>query len=270
MADDVADDVADEVADVLTTTRHEEEGFVVVTIDDPATRNALTDAVLADLADRVAEADRDPDVRAIVLAGSDKVFASGADIRALAQRTAMDSFDGSRARDWQRLRDVTTPTVAAVSGFCLGGGAELAMMCDVVVLAPGARLGLPETALGLLPGAGGTQMLPRAVGKALAMDMVLTGRLLGAEEAVAHGLASRVAPEGGWRELALEVAGQVAGRSAVAQRLARAAVRNAFETPLSSGVAAERTAFGMAFASEDAREGIAAFLERRTPSWKHA
>lgn len=246
------------------------DGYVVLTIDNPAARNALTDAVLARLADEADAADRDPQVRAIVLAGSEKVFASGADLRALAGRTAMDSFDGSRTRDWSRLRELRTPTVAAVSGFCLGGGAELAMMSDVVVASPTVRLGLPETMLGLLPGAGGTQMLPRAVGKALAMDMVLTGRVLTADEALAHGLVSRVADEGQWLALAEEVAATIAGRSSVAQRLAKQAVRTAFETPLSAGVEAERTAFGMAFSSADAREGIAAFLDKRPPQWGHA
>jgi enoyl-CoA hydratase len=245
------------------------DGWAELTLDEPASRNALTDELLKALADAVEEADTDPDVRAIVIAGSDKVFASGADIGALARRTTMDSFDGSRARDWARLRAPRTPTVAAVSGFCLGGGAELAMMCDVIVASPSARFGLPETMLGLLPGAGGTQLLPRAVGKALAMDMVLTGRMLSADEALAHGLVSRVAPEGQWRDLAREVGEAIAGRSSVAQRLAKHAVKASFETSLSSGVEAERSSFGVAFSSDDAREGIAAFLEKRPPVWKH-
>jgi enoyl-CoA hydratase len=245
------------------------DGHVVLRIDHPSARNALTDDLLASLADCAAAADIDPDVRAIVIAGSEKVFASGADLRSLGRRTAMDAVDGSRTRDWAVLRELRTPTVAAVSGFCLGGGAELAMMCDVVVASPTLKLGLPETMLGLLPGAGGTQMLPRAVGKAVAMDMVLTGRVLDAEEALAMGVVSRVAPEGGWLELAEEVAATIASRSAVAQKLAKQAVRTAFEASLTAGVEAERTLFSTAFGSADAAEGIDAFLSKRTPQWKH-
>ncbi len=248
------------------------DGYVVLTIDHPSARNALTDRLLADLADAAHAADVDPQVRAIVLAGSAKVFASGADLRSLAQRTAMDSFDGTRTRHWSVLRELRTPTVAAVSGFCLGGGAELAMMCDVVVASPTLRLGLPETMLGLLPGAGGTQMLPRAVGKAVAMDVVLTGRVLDAQEALAMGVVSRVADDvdGAWLTLAEEVAATIASRSSVAQRLAKQAVRTAFESGLSAGVEAERSLFGAAFSSADAAEGIAAFLEKRPADWRHA
>lgn len=245
------------------------DGYVVLHIDHPSARNALTDELLQSLADAAHDADVDPDVRAIVVAGSAKVFASGADLRSLAKRTAMDAVDGGRTRNWSRLRELRTPTVAAVSGYCLGGGAELAMMCDVVVASPTLKLGLPETMLGLLPGAGGTQMLPRAVGKAVAMDIVLTGRTLDAEEARAMGVISRIAPDDGWLELAEELAATIASRSAVAQKLAKQAVRTAFETGLGSGVEAERTLFSTAFGSEDASEGIAAFLEKRTPVWKH-
>lgn len=245
------------------------EGYVVLRIDHPSARNALTDDLLQDLADAAHAADVAPDVRAVVLAGSAKVFASGADLRSLAQRTAMDAFDGTRTRNWSVLRELRTPTVAAVSGFCLGGGAELAMMCDVVVASPTLKLGLPETMLGLLPGAGGTQMLPRTVGKAVAMDMVLTGRVLDADEALAMGVVSRVAPGDGWLELAEEVAATIASRSAVAQKLAKQAVRTSFETGLGPGVEAERILFSTAFSSDDAAEGIAAFLEKRPAEWKH-
>ncbi|GAA1164638.1 enoyl-CoA hydratase [Ornithinimicrobium humiphilum] len=245
------------------------DGWVVLRIDHPAARNALTDDLLQALADHAEAADRDPEVRAIVLAGSERVFASGADLRSLARRTAMAAMDGDRTRNWSRLRGLSTPTVAAVSGYCLGGGAELAMMCDVVVASPSLKLGLPETALGLLPGAGGTQMLPRAVGKAVAMDMVLTGRVLSADEALAMGVVSRVSEEGAWLELAEEVAATIASRSSVAQRLAKQAVRTAFETGLGAGVEAERALFTAAFSSDDATEGVAAFLDKRPPTWTH-
>jgi len=245
-------------------------GYVILRIDHPKARNALTDELLQSLADAAHAADVDPDVRAIVLAGSSKVFASGADLRSLAQRTLMDSFDGSRTRNWSRIRELRTPTVAAISGYCLGGGAELAMMCDVVVASPTLKLGLPETMLGLLPGAGGTQMLPRAVGKAVAMDLVLTGRVLDADEALAMGVISRIAPENCWLELAEEVAATIASRSAVAQKLAKQAVRTAFESGISTGIEAERALFATVISSVDASEGIAAFLEKRPAQWKHS
>jgi enoyl-CoA hydratase len=246
-----------------------EDGVGTLVIDRPEQRNALSDEVLGDLADRCAEFDADPAIRCIVIAGSDKVFASGADIRALLERDATEIYDGDRARLWERLRRVSTPVVAAVSGLCLGGGCELAMMADVVVASERSRFGLPETQLGLIPGAGGTQMLPRAVGKALAMDIVLTGRLLTAAEAERAGLISRVAPVDGWRELAHEVAVAIAGRPPVAQRLAKESVEQAFETGLRAGVVSERRAFGIAFGSDDAREGLTAFVEKRTPTWRH-
>lgn len=250
--------------------RTEVDGAVAtVVIDSPATRNALSDPVLAELVDAVGAADADPRVRCLVIAGSERVFASGADIRALQRRTAVQIYDGDRARLWARLREVRTPAVAAVSGLCLGGGAELAMMCDIVVASQRSKFGLPETQLGLIPGAGGTQMLPRAIGKAKAMDMVLTGRLLDAVEAERCGLVSRVVAPEEWQTAAREVAAAVASRPAVAQRLARGAVRSAAELPLSGGIEAERTAFATAFGSHDAAEGLAAFVDKRTPRWEH-
>lgn len=250
--------------------RVERTGAVaVITIDNPAQRNALSDPVLGELVARVEEADADETVRAIVIAGSDKVFAAGADVRALLERTAIEAFDGDRPQLWARLRRVRTPVVAAVSGFCLGGGCELAMMADVVVASRRSRFGLPETQLGLIPGAGGTQMLPRAIGKAKAADMILTGRLMDAEEAERAGLVSRVTGEDAWRATAIEVAEQIASRPAVAQRLAKSALQAAFESSLQAGIEAERRAFGIAFGSEDAREGLRAFVEKRDPEWQH-
>ena len=252
------------------TVRRESDGAVaIVTLDNPAQRNALSDPVLAELVAQVEAADADPAVRAIVLAGADKVFASGADVRALLERSAVEAFDGERAQLWARLRRIATPLVAAVSGHCLGGGCELAMYADVVVASRRSRFGLPETQLGLIPGAGGTQLLPRAIGRAKAADMILTGRLLDAEEAERAGLVSRVVGEDEWREQAIEVARQIAARPAVAQRLAKAAVANAYETGLRAGIDAERSAFGVAFGSDDAREGLTAFVEKRDPVWRH-
>jgi len=258
----------------MTTTpsavRQDRDGAVaVLTVDWPERRNALTDEVLAALVDQLAELDVDPDVRAIVVAGSDKVFASGADVRALLDRTVDEAYRGDRAQRWATLRRTRTPLVAAVSGYCLGGGCELAMIADVVVASDTARFGLPETQLGLIPGAGGTQLLPRAIGKATAMDMILTGRLLDAREAERLGLVSRVTEAGAWRTTALEVAHAIAARPAVAQHLAKEAVLAAFETPLQAGVELERKAFAVAFGTDDAREGMQAFVDKRDPVWRH-
>jgi enoyl-CoA hydratase len=240
-----------------------------VTVANPAQRNALSDPVLAELAARLAELDLDAGTRCVVIAGSEKVFASGADVRALVSRTATEVYEGDRARYWETVRRVRTPTVAAVSGLCLGGGCELAMLADVVVASETARFGLPETQLGLIPGAGGTQMLPRAIGKAKAMDLVLTGRLLSAEEAERAGLVSRVVPADSWLDVAQEVAEVIAARPAIAQRLAKESIQAAFETGLRAGVESERRAFAQAFGSTDAREGLMAFLEKRDPVWVH-
>lgn len=250
--------------------RTDHDGAVAtVSIDRPEQRNALSDPVLGALVDTLQTLDADPGCRCIVVAGSDKVFASGADIRALLERSALEIYDGDRAQRWEALRRVRTPVVAAVSGFCLGGGCELALIADLAIASETARFGLPETQLGLIPGAGGTQMLPRAIGKAKAMDMILTGRLLGAEEAERAGLVARVTPADAWLGTAQEAAAKIAGRPAVAQRLAKEAVQAAFETPLQAGIAGERRAFAMAFASEDAHEGLTAFVEKRDPDVRH-
>lgn len=245
------------------------DAVATVTIDRPEQRNALSDPVLEALLGALQALDADPGCRCIVLAGSDKVFASGADIRALLERRAMEIYDGDRAQRWEALRRIRTPLVAAVSGFCLGAGCELALVADLAIASETARFGLPETRLGLIPGAGGTQMLPRAIAKAKAMDMILTGRLLGAEEAERAGLIARVTPAGAWLSTAQEAASEIAGRPAVAQRLAKEVVQAAFETPLRAGIEGERRAFAMAFASDDAHEGLTAFVEKRDPAWRH-
>jgi enoyl-CoA hydratase len=255
------------VDDVVTLERR--DAVASLAIANEARRNALSDPVLETLATTLAEVDRDPAIRAIVVAGSTKIFASGADVRALLERRPLEAYDGDRARHWETIRGVRTPLVAAVSGLALGGGCELAMIADIVVASETARFGLPETMLGLIPGAGGTQMLPRAIGKALAMDMILTGRLLDAREAERAGLVARVAGPDEWLDVAHQVAATIAGRPAVAQRLAKAAVQEAAEVGLTAGIAGERRAFTMAFGSDDAREGLTAFVEKRDPAFKH-
>jgi enoyl-CoA hydratase len=241
----------------------------VLTLDRPDRRNALTDDVLARLSLEAQAADRDPDVRCLVIEGSDDVFAAGADVRALGARSGVELRRGDRASAWEALRGVRLPIVAGVAGLCLGGGCELALLADIVIAGTSARFGLPEAGLGLIPGAGGTQLLPRAVGKAVAMDVALTGRLLSAEEALRGGLVSRLVDDADWRQVTREVAALIADRPAVAQQLIKELVGAAFESPLQTGLQYERAAFAVARSSEDAQEGIDAFLDKRKPAYRH-
>ncbi len=240
----------------------------VVLLNRPEALNALSSELMDALVDALEQLDRDPGVRCIVLGGNERAFAAGADVGELAAATPIDLYENRRIDRWDAIRALRTPLVAAVSGFCLGGGCELAMACDLIVASETAQFGQPEINLGVLPGAGGTQRLTHAAGKALAMDVILTGRFLSADEALRAGLVSRVVAREAWLAEAKRVAAEIAAKSPVSVRLAKEAVDQAFEAPLSAGVQFERRAFYLARASDDATEGLSAFVEKRKPDFK--
>jgi enoyl-CoA hydratase len=253
---------------LVLVEREPDKRIAVVTLNRPDRLNALSEPLMAELVAALRELDADEELRCVVVAGSEKAFAAGADIGELASSSAIDLYASRRVDRWDELRAVRTPLVAAVSGFCLGGGCELAMACDLIVASETAQFGQPETALGLLPGAGGTQRLTQAVGKATAMDVILSGRRLTAQEALAAGLVARIAPPDRWLEEAKDVASAIASKGPVATRLAKDAVNRAHEGPLSLGLDYERRMLALALASEDAKEGLSAFLEKRPPEFR--
>jgi enoyl-CoA hydratase len=247
----------------------ERDGAIaVVLLNRPEQLNALSDELMDELVSALEELDRDGAVRAIVLGGSERAFAAGADIGELAEVSAIELYYQRRIDRWDAIRGLWTPLVAAVSGYCLGGGCELAMACDLIVASESAEFGQPETGLGIIPGAGGTQLLTRAVGKALAMDVILSGRRLSAREALAAGLVARVVAKEAWLDEAKRVARAIAEKGPVATRLAKESVDRAFESTLATGLEAERRALYLAFASQDAGEGLTAFTEKRKPEFK--
>ena len=237
-------------------------------LNRPQQLNALSDELMDELVTQLQELDRDDAVRCVVLGGSERVFAAGADIGELARSSAIELYYARRVERWDAIRNLWTPLIAAVSGYCLGGGCELALSCDLIVASETARFGQPETSLGIIPGAGGTQRLTRAVGKATAMDVILSGRLLNADEALAAGLVARVVAQEAWLEEAKRVARDIASKGPVATRLAKEAVDRAYESTLQLGLEYERRALYLAFASEDAKEGLTAFTEKRKPEFK--
>ena len=247
----------------------ERDGRVgVVLMNRPKQLNALSGELMGAVIGALQTLDADPEIRAIVLGGGERAFAAGADIAELAAGTPISLYENRRIEQWDKIRDLRTPVIAAVSGFCLGGGCELAMLCDLIVASETAKFGQPEINLGVLPGAGGTQRLTRAVGKAIAMDMILTGRMISAREALGLGLVARVVAKEAWLDEAKRAAGEIASKGPIAVRLAKEAVDQAFEAPLSVGIEFERRAFYLARASEDATEGLTAFVEKRTPDFK--
>jgi enoyl-CoA hydratase/carnithine racemase len=238
------------------------------TLNRPDARNALSPELMDRLALAVEAFDADPEVRCIVIAGSDEVFAAGADIGALAEREFHEAVFHPTTAFWRRLTDCRTPMVAAVSGFALGGGCELALLCDLIVASETAEFGQPEITLGIIPGGGGTQRLARAIGKQRAMELVLTGRRFDADEAARIGIVNVVAKKREWLEAALELARRIASRPPIATRLAKQAVLAAEETPMSAGLEQERRLYELAMGTEDRVEGMQAFLEKRQPQYR--
>ncbi len=252
----------------LVETSVDERHVALLRLNRPEARNALSAELREQLTEALRRCDADPEVRCIVIAGSDKVFAAGADIRAMAERPLDAAPDSAGLEFWRGLAAVETPTIAAVSGFALGGGCELALACDMIVADQKARFGQPEITLGIIPGGGGSQRLARAIGKQRAMEYVLTGRLFDAETAQEWGLVNAVVGKGRWLDEAIELARTVAARAPLAARLAKQAVLAAAETTLTEGLLRERELFERAMASEDRVEGMQAFLEKREPDFR--
>ena len=242
----------------------------VLTLNRPQQLNALNDALMDQLGAALLALDADDGIGAIVITGSAKAFAAGADIQAMADWSFMDVYQGAFiTRNWETIRRVRKPVLAAVAGFAMGGGCELALACDIVVAAESAKFALPEVKLAMLPGAGGTQRLPRAIGKAKAMDMCLSARMLDAQEADRYGLVSRVVPDAELLDQTLALAGKIAGFSLPALMAIKASVNRAWESPLTEGILFERHALYERFASADAHEGMHAFLGKRAPVFQH-
>ena len=231
--------------------------------------NALSPALVAELSQAIDAFEADDAIGCLLITGNDKAFAAGADIKEMAEKSFFNAFMGNFAADWDRAARARKPIVAAVGGFALGGGCELAMHCDVVIAADNAKFGQPEIKLGVIPGIGGTQRLTRAVGKAKAMDLILTGRMMDAAEAERSGLVARVVPAANLMDEAMKVAETIAGMSLPSVLAAKEAVNRAFETPLAEGVLFERRVFHSLFATEDQKEGMRAFVEKRKPEWKN-
>jgi len=249
----------------------EQKGRVgVVTLNRPKQLNALNAKLMQELAQALYAYDADQGIGAILITGNEKAFAAGADIAAMKDFSYMDAYMADYiTRDWEHMRRIRKPVIAAVSGYALGGGDELALMCDIVIAADNAKFGQPEINLGVMPGAGGTQRLPRAVGKAKAMDMCLTARTMDAQEAERAGLVSRVVPADKLQEEALAVAQKVANYSLPVAMMIKESINRAYETPLSEGVLFERRIFHSQFALEDQKEGMTAFVEKRKPTFKN-
>ncbi len=240
----------------------------LIRLNRPKALHALNYTLLQELNAAMIDFDRDGGVGAIVITGDERAFAAGADIKEMAGASAVEMLQDDHISAFDGILQITKPVIAAVSGWCLGGGNELAMSCDMIVASETAKFGQPEINLGVIPGAGGTQRLTRAVGKAIAMEMVLNNRTLTAPEALDYGLVNRVVPVETFLDEALDLANEIAARAPLAVRFGKEAVNQAFESALSDGLAEERRAFYFLFASQDQKEGMQAFIEKRTPNWQ--
>jgi len=254
----------------LIQVRTEADKVGIITLNRPKQLNALNSELMVEMGTALKLFDADPHIGCIILNGSEKAFAAGADIGAMATYSYADVYKNDYiTRDWETLRSIRKPIIAAVSGFALGGGCEVAMMCDIIIAADNARFGQPEIKLGIIPGAGGTQRLPRAIGKAKAMDLALTGRMMDAQEAERAGLVSRVVPLDKLMDEALGAALSICDYSQIAVMSAKESINRAFESSLSDGVMFERRMFHALFATEDQKEGMDAFVNKRKPVFKH-
>jgi enoyl-CoA hydratase len=251
---------------MILTEVHERVGLV--RLNRPEVRNALNNALLTELMDALALFDADEGIGAMVITGDERAFAAGADIKEMMSLSAVEMFLRDSVAQFDRIRQIKKPVIAAVSGWCLGGGNELALSCDLIVASETARFGQPEINIGVIPGAGGTQRLTRLVGKVIAMEMVLNNRLLSAAEALQLGMLNRVTSVERYLDEALALASELAARAPLALRLGTEAVNNAFESSLTDGIAAERRAFYFLFSTQDQKEGMTAFVEKRKPEWK--
>lgn len=254
--------------ELIKVTDHYAPAVALIELNRPKELNALNPQLMGELRDSLVRLDKDDSVRAIIITGNERAFAAGADIKQMADKSAIDMLVLDQFSTWDQIRKVKKPIIAAVSGFALGGGCELAMMCDMIVASETAQFGQPEIKIGTIPGAGGTQRLTRAVGKAKAMELILTGRFISAQEAHFYGLAIKVVPVEMYLQEAVTLAKEIAAMSPIAVQLAKEAVNRSFETHLDEGLTLERKNFYLTFASQDQKEGMAAFVEKRKPEFK--
>jgi enoyl-CoA hydratase len=252
----------------IKVTEQIEPFVALIELNRPKELNALNHELMGELHEALVQLDANQNVRVIILTGNEKAFAAGADIKQMADKTAVEMITENRFKTWDQIRNTKKPIIGAVSGFALGGGCELAMTCDMIVASETAKFGQPEVRIGTIPGAGGTQRLTKALGKAKSMELILSGRFLSAIEAFAHGLVNHVFPLDSYLNEAIKLAKEIAAFSPVAVQLAKEAVNRSFETHLEEGLAFERKSFYLTFASEDQKEGMKAFVEKRTPSYK--
>ncbi len=245
-----------------------EKQVALIQLNRPKELNALNLQLMQELRDALYKLDKDENVRVIIITGNEHAFAAGADIKQMADKTAVDMLIADQFSTWDQIRKTKKPVIAAVSGFALGGGCELAMTCDMIIASESAKFGQPEIKIGVLPGAGGTQRLTKAIGKAKAMELILTGRFLSAEEALQYRLINKVVPVEMYLREAVQLAKEIVQMSPIAAQLAKEAVNRSFETHLDEGLNFERKNFYLAFASEDQKEGMKAFIEKRKPDYK--